>query len=224
MDTTKFNIRNVANLDSVKWDFDDGSISKKLKPVHYFSSPGNYQVKLQKFFNGLEFESISEVTINKLPDVEINAGPDTVLVFTGSTVKLEIDNGYLSQQWNNGSTEYFIEVTEPGYYWVEAYNFNCCSKIDSVLVKEIRIFIPTAFIPGGTGEDATYNVVDMDNAIEEMNMIIYDRWGNQVKELKNKYEQWDGGGQQSGVYFYTIKAKMVDGTNFTKNGNITLLR
>jgi len=223
-DGTKFSILNTTNIDSVKWDFDDGTLSNHFKPTHRYSSPGSYKVQLYKFFNGMEFASTSEVIINKLPEVEINGGPDTVLVFTGTTARLEIENSFTFQEWSNGSTEYFIEVSEPGHYWVQASDQNCCLQSDTVFVKEIRLFIPNAFLPESGGQDATFGVVDMDNAILEMNMLIYDRWGKMVKELKDKYDYWDGSGYQSGVYFYTIKSSMVDGTNFSKNGNVTLLR
>jgi gliding motility-associated-like protein len=223
-DNTKFHIINQTNVDSVRWDFGDGTFSIKTDPAHHFASPGNYQVKLHQFFDGSEYISTSEIIINPLPVVEVNGGADTILMFSGSTVRLEIAANFRHQEWSNGSTRHFIEVSNPGYYWVGASDGNCCFKNDTVFVKEIRIFIPNAFIPASSGADASFGVVDMDNAITEMTIIIYDRWGKQVKELKDKFDSWDGNGQMSGVYFYTIKASMVDGTNFQKNGNVTLLR
>jgi len=223
-DSTLFSIQNTTNLDSVQWDFGDGSISSTIEPTHYYNAPGVYHVKLRKFFQGIEFISNSEITINNLPEVEINGGPDTVLVFMGSSVKLEIAANFSHQEWSNGTNDIFIEVSDPGYYWVGAFDGNCYFNCDTVFVKEIRVFIPNAFIPGSSSEDATFGVIDMDNALQEMTMLIYDRWGKQVIEMADKYIRWDGKGHQSGVYFYTIQAEMVDGTRFTKNGNVTLLR
>jgi gliding motility-associated-like protein len=172
----------------------------------------------------MEFLSSSEVNINPLPLVEINGGADTVLVFIGSTIRLEISPDFLYQEWSDGTIGPSIEVSDPGYFWVEAFDENCCANSDTVFVKEIRIYIPNAFIPGSSGQDATFGVVDLDNAIIEMTMLIYDRWGQQVMEMKDKYDKWDGKGQPSGVYYYSLKASMVDGTIFTKNGNVTLLK
>lgn len=44
------------------------------------------------------------------------------------------NEGYLSYEWNNGSTDRALHITEPGWYWVDAVH-QCGSIRDSFLVR-----------------------------------------------------------------------------------------
>jgi PKD repeat protein len=53
-----------VNADFVEWDFDDGYISNEYDPVHVFSHPGNYRVKLTAFSSDhLSDQCIMTITV-----------------------------------------------------------------------------------------------------------------------------------------------------------------
>jgi len=66
------------------------------------------------------------------------------------------------------------------------------------------------------------------NCIKEMTFVIYDRWGEQVFESNNINTGWDGKYKNAicniGVYVWSLKATLFDGTIVNKKGDVTLIR
>jgi len=56
--------------------------------------------------------------------------------------------------------------------------------------------------------------------IEELDILIFDRWGNQIHQGTN----WDGGEWPTGVYVYRIDVQFAEGEPERFYGGITLLR
>ena len=90
--------------------------------------------------------------------------------------------------------------------------------------------MPNVFTPNDDGVNDKYNAVSADNAqvFSSYELMIYNRWGQQVFESTLPTEGWDG--KQDGepapaeVYFYTITYELVNGESGTRQGNMTLLR
>jgi gliding motility-associated-like protein len=59
-------------------------------------------------------------------------------------------------------------------------------------------------------------------------MVIYNRWGEKVKEFFSQNDSWDGNynGQpaEGGVYVYYIEITCIQGQKYSQKGNVTLLR
>lgn len=67
-DATHFFISTLETIDSVLWDFGDGTTSTDVEAYHTYGSPGTYQVTLTKVVNGESKEPISkEVVIKERP-------------------------------------------------------------------------------------------------------------------------------------------------------------
>lgn len=81
-DTIHFNdtiITTFTNVASRSWDFGDGSSSSAEDPSHYYTSSGTYQVSLVVVnTNGCSDTVTKTVTINGLPNVNINASADSI--------------------------------------------------------------------------------------------------------------------------------------------------
>ncbi|MEO5641844.1 MAG: CotH kinase family protein [Bacteroidia bacterium] len=88
-------------------------------------------------------------------------------------------------------------------------------------------FVPTAFSPNGDGQNDMFFVHGI-NPLLGAEIVIFNRWGQQVFQTKDMNWGWDGnqGGQPcpSGVYAYYLKAFNADGKVEIKSGNITLMR
>lgn len=92
-------------------------------------------------------------------------------------------------------------------------------------VLPMNIHIPTAFSPNGDGLNDTFGPVA--EGIEEMEMVIFNRWGEVVYTSRNINQRWDGTfqGKQApmGVYGYKLVAKNADNQSMVKKGSVTLV-
>ena len=64
--------------------------------------------------------------------------------------------------------------------------------------------------------------------IENMQLLIFNRWGELVFQTQDYKIGWDGSYhgklQEMEVYVYSLTGNFADGVLFEKKGNITLLR
>ena len=91
---------------------------------------------------------------------------------------------------------------------------------------ETDVYIPNAFSPNGDGVNDILYV--RSNYIDEFTMIIYNRWGQEVFKTSSLGQGWDGKFNNQDLspdaYAYYILVKCTDGEEYTKRGNISLLR
>ncbi len=223
-DPTHFKMINLSNVDSVRWDFGDGSYSGDLNPFHRFPAANNYSVKLTDYYDGIGYTDSLEVVINPLPDAGINHGQDTLYLISEKPEILDAGAGFKSYSWSTGENSQKIETAEEGYYWVDVSNSGCCMKRDSILVMKVPIFIPNAFLPESSGADNTFNLIDTQHLVKDFELRIYDRWGGYITSIKEKETGWNGNGYETGVYYYSALLRLTNGREFIKTGNVTLIR
>ncbi|MCD4697267.1 MAG: gliding motility-associated C-terminal domain-containing protein, partial [Bacteroidales bacterium] len=139
---------------------------------------------------------------------------------------------YMYYLWSNSSENPSIQVNQAGTFWVTVENEEGCTATDSLTIEswECEIFIPAAFTPNGDSYN-DYFYVDGNN-IDQLELEIFNRWGEKVYVTHDRDFKWDGTkkGQAcaEGTYFYIISYNC---TNFTQQikksiskGTITLLR
>lgn len=96
----------------------------------------------------------------------------------------------------------------------------------STHVKQILgLQIPNVITPDGDGRNDTFKIPGLE-AYPENNLIIHNRWGNEVwKSIGNAYKNdWDGRGLNGGTYYYILKLKDPTGKWQVFTGWIALLR
>ena len=88
------------------------------------------------------------------------------------------------------------------------------------------IFIPNSFTPNGDGLNDVLLVYSY--AIQEMQFMIFNQWGQKIFESNSQSVGWDGRHsgkpQPSGVYMYVAKFTLRNGTVVTRKGSINLIR
>lgn len=178
-----------------------------------------------------------EPTVN----AEIFSSEDTIIYNSGEYSQLEINYvpGY-SYLWTpeeglddptlhnpiampGETTTYTVVVTDEG-------DCQATREVTIVVINpdcdEPYIFLPTAFSPNSDGRNDVLYV--RSNIVDEVELAIYNRWGQQVFLTKDKNVGWDGTFkgelQTPDVYGYYLKAKCFNGQEFFKKGNVTLLR
>jgi gliding motility-associated-like protein len=105
---------------------------------------------------------------------------------------------------------------------------NGCPGVDSVLLKPpAHIYFPNAFTPDGDGVNDFFGPVGQD--IDQFEMTIFDRWGNEIFRTTDMRIMWDGrvggaGIAQTGVYVYKYKATGHYFPAVEGYGHVTLLK
>jgi gliding motility-associated-like protein len=90
-----------------------------------------------------------------------------------------------------------------------------------------RILIPTGFTPNNDGINDKLSLIVKSEKINIVDFVLYNRWGHIVYNYYDDKEGWNGlyKGDDApvGAYNYSLKYKC-KGQNYTKSGNVTLLR
>jgi gliding motility-associated-like protein len=174
-----------------------------------------------------------QVTVNPLPmvnagkDSTINIDQDIVLTGTGN-----VDVGFLSPDGKplicNWCPIVTVAPKETTCYTLEGYNTYGCRNTDEVCVtvkKDWDVFIPNAFTPNGDVTNEYF--MPKGYGIEQIDLIIFDRWGSVIFNETNTMVGWDGKykGMLSaqGVYVYQATIKAMSGESVIKTGHVTVL-
>lgn len=228
-EATMFTVINKANIDSVSWDFGDGSFSSQMDPLHVYSQPGQYMVRLTEKFGGMSFTDSALVRSYALPRIPL---PDTVLLYSGSSINLHAGGGSMQYQWSNGLVDSVITVESQGNYKVWVKDFNCCINTDSTYVKVFEYRVPSAFTPNNDGLNDVFRVVGTYRNIS-FQMTVYDRWGRIVFQSDNIEKGWDGtiGGRYCDTDSYVwvvnigfLSEDIITQGDIVLKGNVTLVR
>jgi gliding motility-associated-like protein len=92
----------------------------------------------------------------------------------------------------------------------------------SIKVIPIDLFIPNTFTPNGDGKNDTFRIIGRES-FDSINLLIFNRWGNEVYRRNNYLDDWDGSGLNEGTYYYLITLKK-GGNEIVKKGWILLKR
>jgi len=89
-----------------------------------------------------------------------------------------------------------------------------------------NVFVPSGFTPNHDGKNDEFKVYGF--IVESLHMMIFDRWGEKVFETKNQSTGWDGTfkGKElpPDVYGFYVQVKCINGEEYIKQGNVTLIR
>lgn len=102
-------------------------------------------------------------------------------------------------------------------YTIYAWEINCA---------EPDVFLPNAFTPNNDLENDVLYV--RGKFVEEVDLKIYNRWGELVFETTDQNVGWDGTYKGNkvdpAVFVYHLKVKCIDGQDYFKKGNVTVIR
>ena len=214
------------------WNFGDGTVISNANPIeHGYETPGTYKVTLTANYRVCpDTTAATFITVSAYPAV--NVGTDTAMCPGSQGILLTALAGGpgATWLWNTGDTTSSITATQPGLYYATV-TVNKCSSTDSVLIRnDCYIDIPNVFSPNNDGvNDYFFPRQLLTSSVTTFNMMIYNRWGQEIFATTNVNGRgWDGKlnsvDQPEGVYIYVIDVSFTDGNVEHHKGNITLLR
>jgi len=175
------------NIPGATYTWQDGSSIDSFIVIQ----AGSYTVSATTNCNNL----IDSINIDYLPSIAINLGRDTFLcpddpfLLDASTVVLA------DFQWENNHKEARRPILGPGEYTVTVTSA-CEVVVDTIQIDECEIcdiYLPNIFSPNYDGVNDRF-YPQSHCAIDDYQMNIFDRWGNQVftTTSPNQNMGWNG--------------------------------
>lgn len=210
----------TSDLPGTSFLWSDGTIGSQV----VFTATQGYVLSVSGEYLGCTRNE--PLSLNMIPPPVISLGGDG-FVCEEETVTLTPQGSFQTLEWWDGSTGATNIVTQPGVYWVKAFNGHCF-RTDTVHYRECsRLVVPNVFTPNGDGFNDWF--MPEVKTIEIRSMAVYNRWGQRVYLEEPPQLGWNGEwrGQAcaEGVYYYVIRYynPMVK-TVQEKGGSVTLLR
>ena len=254
IDTAQINVNNVTidsshKITQLQWTLFDAQnkiidSTTQAKPIFSVQDNQTYKIRLIAISsNGCIDTLINQVVVPKnptsVPPLLVTATPDTV--YAGQPTQL-LATFYTDFLYNWKPTDslsnpnIFNPIARPTVntiYDVTVANPNGCSTKGKVTVTirngscdDPYVFIPNTFTPNGDGVNDVLYV--RGGIIEDLEWVIYNRWGQKVFESRDKISGWDGtfNGEElpNEVFAYTLTSKCKNGQTFVKKGNVSILR
>lgn len=179
--------------------------------------------------------STSTVVVSSSGTATANAGT-SVTITAGQTTQLN-GTGGITYSWSP-STDLSCSAcqnpvaspTVTTVYTLTVIDANGCTASDTVTIYvDIacgELYLPNAFSPNNDLHNDVLFV--RGNCIKELNLQIYNRWGEKVFETSDPALGWDGTWRgvlcEPAVFTYILNATLLDGTEISRKGNITLVK
>lgn len=177
----------------------------------------------------------AKVKVNVYPGATLFL-PDSVNIYPGESYEMNPSGNCSYFTWfpqvGLSNANVSNPVAKPDVntkYVVTATTESGCTVSDSINIfvsSESILNVSNAFIPGN-GSNNTFKILKRGDATLKK-FEIFNRWGQKVFSTTNIEEGWDGKyngePQAMGVYVYSIEAITKNGTRFTRQGNVTLVR
>lgn len=226
------------------WTPIDPIVNKQNAKEFVIVKPEDTTVFYLDFVNeyGCTYRDSFQVNISKfVPPLE--AWAEDTAIYLGKSTRLHVTPGFKDYTWLNPQnppvldcihcTDPLATPTAPSVFRVRAINEDGCEgeaevSIYVILPKcdETDVYIANIFSPNGDKLNDEFIV--RSNFIDEIELFVYNRWGQKVFESRDQNIGWDGtfNGQElePDVYGYYFKVLCVDGNTYFKKGNVTLIR
>jgi gliding motility-associated-like protein len=114
-----------------------------------------------------------------------------------------------------GTDSFTYRIKDLNGYYTNAATVNITVSATSLLK------IPNVFTPNGDGINDVFEIRGLDKFVQN-ELVIVNRWGNEVYHKTNYQNNWTGEGLNEGTYYYVLKVKTTEWQVI--KGYITLMR
>lgn len=240
-----------TNSSSYYWEFGDGNTSSEHSPSHTYNISGNYNVKLTVTGPGGEDVATGvSIEVYLEPKAYFTLYPKVIYLPDEPLKCYNLSSNAEFYIWNFGdgdtsnlkNPEHYYN--DEGVYPVSLIAISDKGCIDSYESPDVvtalvggRIIYPNAFTPNPNGGNGGfYDKFDFSNdvffpiydGIEEYHLQIYNRWGELLFESFDLKVGWDGYYKgnlcKQDVYVWKVKGRYINGKEFIKTGDLTLIR
>lgn len=216
------------NSDSRIWS--TGAIT----PVITASEPGTYWLTLN--LNGCLYSDTIKLELAPEPYVDLAesfylaCGTDSVELYAGNRDVINFDI-----LWSTGSTNPWIQVYDQGIYSVMVTD-KICNRTVEDQAEIVRAdygggyIVSNAFSPNGDNLNDRFKPLGSWVDAIEYQLIVHNRWGEQMFKTNDPQEGWDGTVDnfpvEAGIYIYEIilKTPCAEERILIESGSVHLIR
>ncbi len=145
-----------------------------------------------------------------------NAGPDQVIFQYAPATLAANSAGTWAQAITDpvvanitsptGSTTTITGLNTIGVYHFIFTNANGCAATVALTVIKADTAIPNIFTPNNDGFNDVFKIKGLES-YPGSQLIIFNRWGNEVYRADNYLNNWDGGNLAEGTYYYILNRR-----------------
>lgn len=152
------------------------------------------------------------------------ASNDTILLATTfDAVNISFDHGNSWCEFDKGIEDGPCCVSQV-YIVNGEYYFLYSEKVEKGSYLGVpKIILPNVFTPNGDGINDFFKPVSVEK-IEQIGIIIYNRWGNKIAKIDGPEIIWDGGNNMDGIYYYIFTYSTVYGGEKNIKGSFQILK
>jgi gliding motility-associated-like protein/uncharacterized repeat protein (TIGR01451 family) len=194
------------------------------------AAPADAQAECDSAPSGTGCNNVKTNTITflALPD----AGPDQSIYQDEEVTLTDANPGvwteYASIPQTTIATPTALTTKVTGFKDIGIYKYirtNASGCVDTVTVTVVpkSIDVPSVFTPNGDGKNDTFTIPGI-LAFPGSQLLILNRWGNEVYHSENYQNTWAGEGLTEGTYYYVINKKELSGKFTTFKGWVFLKR
>jgi len=176
------------------WLFGDGNTSSTLQnPVHFYSTPGNFTVKLvYTDLNGCfdDTTALAYITVHSQPEPMFYMSNENPTVIEPTVDFINVTQGVNSYSWSvagipiTTDTHLQYMFADLGTYPITLTATNAFNCTDSItkniqLMNDQVFYIPNSFTPNNDGHNDVFVVKSSGVDTKKVFILqVYDRWGN----------------------------------------------
>jgi gliding motility-associated-like protein len=223
---------------TIHWGTNPGVFADQIEDI----AGSSHLLQITNNDQGCSFDSLILIpnysAISALFSVNPNA--DCIAFEENPLSIIDLSQHGISGNWDfgNGSTEPYLPGSNPVVNYAQAGDYevilaivnegNCpdTARLDLCILPPTPIFIADIFSPNGDGNNDVFYIRGL--GIIEMDLMIYDRWGQKVFATKDPLEGWDGTNRDkpmpSGAYVYHVSVVLNSGRRESYQGNFALIR
>jgi len=147
--------------------------------------------------------------------------------FSGGSAEIEATGGTspYRYEWSNGSIGAAASSLQGGTYEITVSDANNCRMSKSITIglnNFVEINPSNVFTPNEDGINDTWKVKNIE-LYPDNELVIINRWGNEVYSTKEYKNEWNGSQLNEGTYFFLLKANMCNEER-KYSGYITIIK
>lgn len=226
----------VQPTDSVQWYRNNSAIAGANGSRYRAGQSGTYMAKLFTS-SGCELDTRSETVVIETPRAPVAYPLQYAII--NYPVELQARPFGVSYLWKPSqylddpslrNPQFMSPLIEEKNYTVDITTAAGCLTVDTQLIKtlkEVKIYIPTAFTPNNDGRNDLLRPI-LFGVKQLLHFRVYNRWGQLVYNMQPNQQGWDGNtrGQQQGssVYVWTMEALGYDNRKYFQKGTVMLIK
>jgi uncharacterized repeat protein (TIGR01451 family)/gliding motility-associated-like protein len=189
---------------------------------------GDYVIQVQDA-NGCP--AITEISIESSEEIEIELISTTNADCNGNnngTAEIEVVGGFgeFDYNWSNGSNNRIVSDLYAGTHTVTVTDLKDCKVTYDVIIESdeigVKLVMNNVFTPNNDGINDYFTITNLE-MYPDNELVVLNRWGNEVYSKSSYDNLWDGSNLSEGTYFYVLKVKVCEEYK-TFSGYVTILK